>query len=144
MTTAILGVPMLEAMHFPGMREFMLRSGEEALELGLLQGYDVSSIFGLKSEDVADREKVVERLLDTVMSGFVLPETTTTVLQDWQKGGRREIDDLNGLVVDRPALAGRNALANQAIVRIANKIEERQAIPSLRNMQVLLNEAMQP
>jgi len=142
-TTAILGLPMLEAMHFPGMREFMLRSGQEALGAGLLQNYDVLPIFGLRSEDVADRDKVVERLLNTLMSGFVLPETTTTVLQDWQKGRRSEVDDLNGLVVDQLALAGRNAPVNRAIVRIAHQIEQGQMTPNVQNMQVLLNEAMQ-
>jgi len=78
------------------------------------------------------------------MSGFVLPETTTTVLQDWQKGRRSEVDDLNGLVVDQLALAGRNAPANRAIVRIAHQIERRQETPGVENMQVLLKEVMRP
>jgi 2-dehydropantoate 2-reductase len=60
-TTAILGLPMLEAMRFPGMRDLMLRSGYEALEAGLSQGYKILPIFGLKREDVSGREHLVEK-----------------------------------------------------------------------------------
>jgi 2-dehydropantoate 2-reductase len=140
-TTAILGLPMLEAMHFPGMRDLMLRSGQEALQAGLLQGYKILPIFGLKPEDVSDREHAVEKLLDTLMSGFVLPETTTTVLQDWTKGRRSEVDDLNGLVVNQFNLAGKDAAVNRAIVQVAHQIERRQIAPSVQNMRRLLDQA---
>ena len=143
-TTAILGLPMLEAMHFPGMRELMLQAGQEALEAGLSQDYEVLPIFGLKPEDVSDHEHLVEKLLDTLMTGFVLPETTTTVLQDWRKGRRSEVDDLNGRVVDQLKLAGRNAPVNRAIVHMAHQIERRQVTPGVRNMQVLLDRARLP
>ena len=43
--------------------------------------------------------RLVEKLLDTLLQGFVLPHTKTTVLQDWIKGRRSEVDELNGLVV---------------------------------------------
>ncbi|RFU49108.1 ketopantoate reductase family protein [Paraburkholderia sp. DHOC27] len=137
-TTAILGLPMQEAMHFPGMRELMLRSGQEALDAGVLQGYDVLPIFGLKPPDVEDREHLVEKLLDTLMGGFVLPETTTTVLQDWTKGRRSEVDDLNGLVVNRLERAGKRAPVNRAIVEVAHRIERRQLTPDVGNLPRLL------
>jgi 2-dehydropantoate 2-reductase len=140
-TTAILGLPMLEAMHVPGMRELMLRSGQEALEAGLSQGYEVLPIFGLKPADVSNREHVVEKLLDTLMSGFVLPETTTTVLQDWTKARRSEVDDLNGLVVKQFEAVRSSAPINEAIVRIAHRIEQRRLSPGVENMQLLLDEA---
>jgi 2-dehydropantoate 2-reductase len=140
-TTAILGLPMLEAMRYPGMRDLMLRSGQEALEAGLSQGYEILPIFGLKPQDVADRERVVEKLLDTLMGGFVLPETTTTVLQDWTKGRRSEVDDLNGLVANRLELAGKNAPVNRAIVQMAHQIERRNIAPGVQNMQSLLDHA---
>ena len=140
-TTAILGLPMLEAMQYPGMRDLMLRSGQEALEAGLLQGYEVLPIFGLKPEDVSDREHLVEKLLDTLMAGFVLPETTTTVLQDWTKGRHSEVDDINGLVANRLELAEKSAPVNRAIVQMAHQIERRQAAPGVQNMPRLLDQA---
>jgi 2-dehydropantoate 2-reductase len=140
-TTAILGLPMLEAMYFPGMREFMLRSGQEALEAGLSHGYEVLPIFGLGPEDVTDQENLVEKLLDTLMSGFVLPETTTTVLQDWQKGRRSEVDDLNGLVVKQMSRAGKDAPVNRAVVQTAHEIEQGKIKPCVENMQLLLQRA---
>jgi 2-dehydropantoate 2-reductase len=138
-TTAILGLPMLEAMNFPGMREFMIRSGQEALEAGLLQGYEILPIFGLRPQDVSDREHLVEKLLDTLMTGFVLPETTTTVLQDWMKNRRSEVDDLNGTVVNKLQGLGRDAPANRAVVQIGHQIERAEIRPSTKNMELLLN-----
>jgi 2-dehydropantoate 2-reductase len=138
-TTAILGLPMLEAMHFPGMRELMLQSGQEALNAGISQGYRILPIFGLRSGDVSNPENVVEKLLDTLMAGFVLPETTTTVLQDWTKGRRSEVDDINGLVASHLELAGKSAPFNSAISEVAHRIERHQIKPGIENMQLLLD-----
>ena len=38
-------------------------------------------------------------LLDTLVSGFTLKSTITTVLQDWMKGRRAEVQEINGTVV---------------------------------------------
>ena len=46
-TTAILGLPILEAVKLPGMRELMLQSGQEALDAGAMIGHRVLPIFGL-------------------------------------------------------------------------------------------------
>ncbi|MEI6406610.1 MAG: hypothetical protein WCO85_03690 [Actinomycetes bacterium] len=53
----------------------------------------------MSEEDVAERAKVVEKFLDTLMNGFVLPTSTTTILQDWQKSRHSEVNEINGLVV---------------------------------------------
>ena len=76
-----------------------------------------------------------------LIAGFVLPETTTTVLQDWTKGRRSEVDDLNGLVANRLELAGKSAPINRAIVQMAHQIERRQAAPGVQNMPNLLDQA---
>ena len=55
-----------------------------------------------------DRDRVVETLLDTLLGGFVLPNTKTTILQDWMKGRHSEVDDLNGLVAREQAPARRS------------------------------------
>ena len=92
-TTAILGMPMLEAAKIPAMRELMLRSGQEALDTGAAIGHPVLPIFGLKPEDVRQTNRLVETLLDTLLTGFVLPNTKTTVLAGLDEGppqrGRR-------------------------------------------------------
>jgi 2-dehydropantoate 2-reductase len=132
-TTAILGVSMVDAAAVPAMRDLMLRSGQEALDATIALGNPILPIFGLTPKDVARPETVVETLLDTLLCGFVLPHSTTTILQDWTKGRRSEVDDINGHVVRTLAALGRSAPINAAVVELAHEIErgERQPSPAL-------------
>jgi 2-dehydropantoate 2-reductase len=136
-TTAILGVPMLEAVKMPGMRELMVRSGQEALDTGAVIGHRVQPIFGLTPHDIRQTNRLVETLLDTLLDGFVLPHTKTTVLQDWIKGRHSEVDDLNGLVVVERAKRGSAAPVNAAVVEIAHRIERGDLKPSPNNLALL-------
>ena len=122
-TTALAGLSMLDAVAAPGMREFMLRCGQEALETGRALGHPVLPIFGLTPDDVRDPDTVVESLLDVLYSGFVLPNTTTTVLQDWSKGRHSEVNELNGQVVRDGAAHGVPTPANARVVELANRVE---------------------
>jgi 2-dehydropantoate 2-reductase len=138
--TGIIGLPLIEANAIPEMRAFMLASGQEALSATLALGNPILPIFGLTPEAV-NSETVVETLLDTLMEGFVLPNTKTTVLQDWIKGRRSEVDDLNGLVsATHRALAGW-APANEAVVEFAHRIERKELDPQISNLSPLLETA---
>jgi 2-dehydropantoate 2-reductase len=137
-TTAILGLPMVEAAAIPEMRELMLRSGREALAATVGLGNGVRPIFGLTAADVADRGRVVERLLDTLLTGFVMPDSKTTILQDWMKGRRSEVDDINGLVARTHHELGARAPANEAVVSLAHEIERGEREPRLDNLERLL------
>jgi 2-dehydropantoate 2-reductase len=137
-TTAILGLPMVASAEIPEMRELMLRAGHEALDTGVALGYPVLPIFGLSPEHVTQRELVVETLLDTLLGGFVLPHTTTTILHDWLKGRHSEVDDINGLVVDEAARLGVPAPVNSAVVELAHRIERGEAKPDRSNLGELL------
>jgi 2-dehydropantoate 2-reductase len=136
-TTAMLGMPMLAALHQPGVRELMLRSGQEALDAGLAAGYEILPIFGLTEADVATPEHVVETLLDTLYARFVLEHTTTTILHDWRKGRRSEVDDLNGAVVAHAHRHGLHAPVNAAVVEIAHRIECGEIVPEPANAELL-------
>lgn len=136
-TTAILGVPMLEAVKMPGMRELMLRSGQEALDTGGEIGHRVLPIFGLTADDMRQSNRLVETLLDTLLAGFVLPHTKTTVLQDWIKGRHSEVDDLNGLVVAARAKRGGAAPVNAAVTELAHRIERGALEPGPENLALL-------
>lgn len=137
-TTAVLGLPILEAVALPGMRELMIRSGQEALDAGAAQGFPVLPIFGLTADALASGA-VVETLLDTLLEGFVLPQTKTTILQDWMKGRRSEVDDINGRVVAESQSHGLAAPVNAAVVELAHRIEQGLLTPSPDNF-VLLRE----
>lgn len=137
-TTAILGLPMIEANANSEMRKMMLASGNEALNATLLLGNPILPIFGLKPEDVKDKDAVVEKLLDTLLSGFVLPKSKTTILQDWSKGRHSEVNEINGLVARTHQQFGKRAPFNEAIVEFALKIESGELNPSPDNLAPLL------
>ena len=135
--TAILGLPMADALTVEGMRDIMLAAGREALAVGQALGHPILPIFGLTAEDLARPEEVVERLLDVLYSGFVRPGATTTVLQDWTKSRHSEVDDINGTVVAEGARVGVSTPMNETIVAIARKIEREELAPATANLALL-------
>ena len=137
-TTAILGLPMLEAAAIPEMRRLMIRSSDEALRVGQAAGFPVLPIFGLTPEQMSAAPCLAEFLLDTLLEGFVLPETKTTVLQDWMKGRRSEVDDINGNVVRLGAAHGIPTPVNRAVVEVAHRIEAGELSPLPDNLEILL------
>ena len=140
--SAILGLPIAEAGSIPTVREFMLQAGQEARDAAVGLGYPVVPIFGVRAEDVARRETVVERLLDTLLEGFVLPHSTSTILQDWAKGRRSEVDDINGHVVRISNELGLQVSANAAIVEVAHEIEWGNLHPDPSNAERLFSRAV--
>ncbi len=135
--TAILGLPMTAAAEVPGMRALMVRAGQEALDVGRALGHPVLPIFGLGPDDLVERDRVVDTLLDTLFAGFVLAHSTTTILQDWRKGRHSEADDINGEVVRRAAQLGLAAPVNAAVVEIAHRIERGDLAPDRGNVDLL-------
>lgn len=136
-STALLGLSMHEAVALPGMRELMIRSGQEALDTGAALGHPVLPIFGMKPDQVRQTNRLVETMLDTLLAGFTLPHTKTTVLQDWMKGRHSEVDDLNGLVAAEARRLGRRAPVNTAIAELAHRVERHALEPSPANLKLL-------
>ena len=132
-STAILGLSIHDAAEIQEMRTLMLRAGQEALDIGAMLGHPVLPIFGLKPDDIRQTNRLVETLLDVLLSGFTLPTTKTTVLQDWMKGRHSEVDDLNGLVSRVAKQLGKSAPVNEAIVALGHRIERGQLKPSIGN-----------
>lgn len=122
--TAILGLPMADAVLVEGMREVMLAAGEEARLVGAAAGRDILPIFGLSADALRRPDAVVSTLLDTLYTGFVRPGATATVLQDWTKGRHSEVDDINGTVVAEGARVGVATPVNARIVAVAHEIEQ--------------------
>lgn len=136
-STALLGLSMHEAVALPGMRELMIRSGQEALDTGAALGHPVLPIFGMKPDQVRQTNRLVETMLDTLLAGFTLPHTKTTVLQDWMKGRHSEVDDLNGLVAAEARRLGRRAPVNAAIAELAHRVERHALEPNPANLRLL-------
>lgn len=137
-TSAILGLSIAEAEAIPTMRDLMLRSGQEALDATVGLGKPIVPIFGLTEEDVTRPATVVETLLDRLLDGFVLPHSTSTILQDWSKGRRSEVDDINGHVVRTCERLGWHASVNEAVVELAHAIERGDLRPDPSNLDLLI------
>lgn len=136
--TAILNLPMADAAALPGMRRFMDDSCREALRVSIALGNKVVPIFGLtQAEEVPDDYAV--KLLDLVHSHWTLPDTLTTVLQDWRKGRRGEVGEVNGLVVREGARLGLSTPANSRTVEIAARIEAGELTADPSNLELLLS-----
>ncbi|MDP9028152.1 MAG: 2-dehydropantoate 2-reductase [Actinomycetota bacterium] len=121
--SAIVDLPLSDAIRLPGMHEFMLRCCREAVHAAVDDGNQMLPIFGLESMDLSDPDRFVAELLDAVLDQFSSPDTRTTVLQDWDKGRHSEVDEVNGLVVRTRDRLGGDAPANAITVDIAGRIE---------------------
>ncbi|WP_449282028.1 ketopantoate reductase family protein [Leucobacter sp.] len=137
--SAILDLPLAEAIALPGMYEMMLATGQEALDAALADGRRIVPIFTREADpETLTRDAYVEHLLGVVLDAYTFPSTLTTVLQDWRKGRRAEIDDLNGRVV---ATAGGKASAplNSRVLALAQAIERGEAEAGVHNRDLLLS-----
>jgi 2-dehydropantoate 2-reductase len=55
---------------------------------------------------------------------FSQSDTLTTSLQDWRKGRRAEVQEVNGWVVDTLRKHGQSAPVNQRVMDVAFEIEK--------------------
>jgi 2-dehydropantoate 2-reductase len=137
--SAILNLPMLDTARVPGMHEFMLRAGHEAIRTAVALGQRVVPLFGM-DVDLEDLEGFVDKTLNAVYDRWSLPHTRTTVLHDWMKGRHSEVDEINGLVVREQARLGGAAPVNARIVEIAHRIERGELAADPSNAPLLLGQ----
>jgi 2-dehydropantoate 2-reductase len=121
MSQTLLGLNGIAAIKLPGMRDIMLKCGEEALHAGQSQSYTVEPIFGLTQEDVEGSNRLLELLLDKVLTD-VGPTAIDMVRQDHIKGRYSEVDLINGKVVEENAKRGRASPANEMVVALTKRI----------------------
>jgi len=131
---ALMGLTLYEAMKLPGMREFALRAGTEALTVGQTMGHTIQPIFGLKPGDVKDTNRLLEKLLDK-LAADIGPAARDCVLQDHIKGRYSEVDLINGLVVEESARRGQSAPVNAAIAEITRQIQAGELEPDPSNLE---------
>jgi len=133
-TKSMMGMTSGEIFQIPGVRELMLRAGEEALAAGQAQGYKTIPIIGLKPEDARKSNRFLELLLDK-MTADVGPTARNAMYQDHLKGRRTEIDLINGLVVDASRRHGLSAPVNEVLVRINRQITAGELAPDAANLE---------
>lgn len=136
--SAILDLPLGDAVRLPGMREFMIATGQEAVRTCLATGSRLMPIFGMTEADIAEPDDYAVTLLDRVLTDYTLPSTRTTVLQDWMKGRRSEVNEINGLVVREQRRLGGSAPLNERVVDLALRIEAGELRARPENLALLL------
>jgi 2-dehydropantoate 2-reductase len=105
------------------MREVMMASGKECVRTALALGHRLVPIMGKDRVEENDPDAYATALLDQVLDGWTMPDTLVTVLQDWRKGRRGEVDDINGLVVREQERLGGAAPLNAKLVDLARRVE---------------------
>jgi 2-dehydropantoate 2-reductase len=136
--SAILNLSIIEAASIPEMRAFMDACGREAIRAALATGRTLVPIFGKTEADVLEPDLYATNLLDAILDEFLLPDTKSTVLQDWIKGRRSEVSEVNGLVVDVLNSHDQVAPANAIALDLAKRIEMGELSPSLSNLDPIL------
>ncbi|MDG2034133.1 MAG: 2-dehydropantoate 2-reductase [Rhodospirillales bacterium] len=136
---AMLGLTLAEAMRVPGMREFVLRAGSEALAVGQTRGYKIQPIFGLGEEDIKDSNRLLETLFDK-LAADIGPRARDCVLQDHLKGRLSEVDLINGLVAEEAAARGGHAPVNAVVTSITKRIQAGNLTPNPDNLALALQE----
>ena len=136
--SGLLGVPLLEAAHMPGIRPVMDAMSREAYALAIDLGITMLPSLGIAAEDVPDSDQYSLDLLDRVLSHFSKPDTRVAVLQDWEKGRRAELDAFSGYIVAKQAERGGRAPVNEGILRLAERVERGELVPSPDNADLLI------
>jgi 2-dehydropantoate 2-reductase len=121
--SAVLNMPLGDAARFPGFLDVMRQAGYEAMRAALLDGASIIPIIGLPPITTNDPDHYVDRIFEEVLTVFSRPDTLTCSLQDWRKGRRAEIQEVNGYAIDVLRKAGIDAPINQRVVEMAYAIE---------------------
>jgi len=119
--STITGLNGNDAMKLPGMREIMLKCGEEALQAGQAQGYTIEPIFGLTKEEIEGSNRLLEMLLDNIFSA-IGTTSIDMIRQDHMKGRFSEVDLINGCVVEENTKRGLTSPVNEVVVSITQRI----------------------
>lgn len=133
---AMVGMPLIDALKVPGMRELIIEIGEEAIRVGLDLGHPVEPIFGLTAAELAGSNRPAEKLFDTLAAHVGPGRSRNTVLQDLLKGRLSEVEMINGLVVAESEKRGYAAPANKRVAELVRRIEAGEMKPAAENMKM--------
>lgn len=137
--SAIIDTALNDAARRPGMLDLMRKAGYEAMEAALADGATIMPIIGMPPVMSNHPERYVDEIFEEVLKTFSREDTLTTSLQDWRKGRRAEIDEVNGWVVQTLSARGKEAPVNAHVVKLAHDIESGDRSLSTSNENDLLS-----
>ena len=136
--SAIVNLPLNDAARYPGMLEVMRLAGYEAMQAALEDGAKIIPIIGMPPVTTNHPERYVDQIFDEVLKTFSRPDTLVTSLQDWKKGRRAEVQEVNGWVADMMRAHGRTAPMNELVVKMGFEIEAGARNPEVANAEELI------
>lgn len=119
--SAIIDHALYDAAQNPEMLQIMRVAGYEAMRAAQADGAKIVPIIDMPPVTTNDPDRYVDQIFDKVLSTFSSATTLTTSLQDWRKGRRAEVAEVNGIVVD--VLGQQAAPVNARVVEVAFAIE---------------------
>ncbi len=137
--SAIVNLPLNDAARFPGMLEVMRLAGYEAMQAAQADGAKIIPIIGMPPITTNHPERYVDQIFDEVLKTFSRPDTLVTSLQDWRKGRRAEVQEVNGWVVDILRSHGRSSPINELVVKLGFEIESGRRQPHVDNAQIMID-----
>lgn len=137
--SAIIDMELRSAANTPGMLDVMRAAGYEAMKAALSDGATIMPIIGMPQVLTNDPDRYVDEIFEKVLTTYSEDNTLTTSLQDWRKGRRAEIDEVNGWVVDMLEEHGQSAPLNKRIVEIALDIEAGRLDAKSENLALLVD-----
>ena len=121
--SAIVNTELNAAARASGMLAVMRAAGYEAMQAALADGATIMPIIGMPPSMSNDPERYVDQIFERVLTTYSREDTLTTSLQDWRKGRRAEVQEVNSWVIDILRAHGRDAPVNRRVVEIALEIE---------------------
>jgi len=136
--SAIINTALNDAARIPEFLEVMRKAGYEAMEAALADGATIMPIIGMPPVMSNHPERYVDQIFEKVLETFSREDTLTCSLQDWRKGRRAEVDEVNGIVVNILEAHGKDAPMNRRVVEMAFDIEAGQLKPKAGNARDLV------
>lgn len=121
--SAIVNTALQDSTRAAGMLKVMRAAGYEAMQAALADGATIMPIIGMPPVMSNHPDRYVDQIFEKVLTTFSREDTLTTSLQDWRKGRRAEVEEVNGWVVNILEAHGRTAPINKRVVEVALDIE---------------------
>lgn len=118
----LLGLRNSEAAELPGMADIALGIGRESLAVGVVLGYRIEPIFGLRADEFAGSNDENLALARKTLMQHVGGRSRTAPIQDHLKGRRSEMEYITGLVTRKGRELGIPTPYNDAVLEIDRRI----------------------
>ena len=97
----------------------------------------VGGVFSSNKEVNVKTANDLPALLMDTLAGHIGPSAQDCILQDFVRGRRTEIETINGFIVEKAQAAGIEAPYNQAIIKMGQKIKQKELDLGLDNVEHL-------